>query len=153
MVGPALERLVPHLVVRDAGAAIAWYESTLDFELVAFVPHPEDGRVLHAELRGHGGALQIADDHSQFGTRLAAAGAPRPIMLVIESPRARELHARSLAAGAQQLSAFGPAAHGAEFGQVLDPHGCEWTFIRRLHEVTSDDMELRVDELVARRGD
>ncbi|MEY2807534.1 MAG: hypothetical protein RIR65_1951 [Planctomycetota bacterium] len=153
MVGPALERLVPHLVVRDAGAAIAWYESTLDFELVAFVPHPEDGRVLHAELRGHGGALQIADDHSQFGTRLAAVGAPRPIMLVIESPRARELHARSLAAGAQQLSAFGPAAHGAEFGQVLDPHGCEWTFIRRLHEVTSDDMELRVDELVARRGD
>ncbi len=152
MLGPAVERLVPHLVVADAGAAIAWYEAVLGFELVALVPHPEDGRVLHAELRGHGGALQLADDHAQFGTRLAAHGAPRPIMLVLESPRARELHARSLAAGARQLAPFGPAAHGAEHGQVLDPHGCEWTFIHRLHEIPSDDMERRVDEMVARRA-
>lgn len=152
MVGPAVERLVPHLVVRDAGAAIAWYESVLGFELVALVPHPDDGRVLHAELRGHGGALQLADDHAQFGTRLAAADAPRPIMLVLQSPRARELHERALAAGARRLSAFGPAAHGAEFGQVLDPHGCEWTFLARLHEVSSDDMERRAAELLGRRA-
>jgi len=153
MVGPAVERLVPHLVVRDAATAIAWYESVLEFELVALVPHPGDGGVLHAELRGHGGALQVADDHAQFGTRLAAAGAPRPIMLVLESPRARELHARALAAGARQLAPFGPAAHGAEFGQILDPHGCEWTFVRRLHEVPADDMERRVDEMIGPRGD
>jgi hypothetical protein len=34
---------------------------------------------------------------------------------------------------------------------VLDPHGCEWTFLARLHDVPPDDMERRVDELLGRR--
>ena len=37
MTNAHLERLVPHLVVAHARAAIAWYQQALELELVALV--------------------------------------------------------------------------------------------------------------------
>lgn len=152
MVVPPRERLVPHLVVADATAAIAWYRDVLGLELVACVPHPEDGRVLHAELRGAGWSFYLADDWPQFGTRLPDPSRSGPLMLFVESPRAKELYEQALAGGATALNAWQSTLHGAELGQLRDPHGYEWTFLKPLHAVPADDVERRVDEMVGRRA-
>lgn len=146
------ERLVPHLVVADARAAIEWYRAALGLELAAFVPHPEDGRVLHAELRGAGWSFYLADDYPQFGSRLPDPARSGPLMLFVESPRARELYERALAGGAAALNEWQPTLHGSELGQLRDPHGYEWTFLKPLHAVAPDDIERRVQEMAGRRA-
>ncbi|MBX6426513.1 MAG: hypothetical protein IRZ09_11400 [Variibacter sp.] len=54
--------IIPHLVVDDAAAAIAFYETALGATATTRVPAEDGRRLLHAELTINGARIFLRDD-------------------------------------------------------------------------------------------
>jgi catechol 2,3-dioxygenase-like lactoylglutathione lyase family enzyme len=77
----AINKLTPHIVVRDANRAAEWYRDALDAELGAETQVP-DGRYMQIELRfGDDHVVMIADEFPKLG-----AVSPQTLGGTVRSP-------------------------------------------------------------------
>ena len=121
---------IPHLVVSDGLAAIAFYEQA--FGAVCNNKHmAEDGkRVMHAHLTIGGGTLFLNDEFPEFGgqpakspTRLGGT----TFVIHLQVPDADVAWERAVKAGAQVMVPLDNQFWGARYGQVKDPFGHHWS--------------------------
>lgn len=122
--------VVPYLSVRDAKAAIAFYERAFDAE-VEEIAKADDGRIMHCELEIEGGRVMLADVFPEHGTHVAAPAADRPaaVGLRLSFKKGRAVDhavADAVAAGAVVVTAPHNAFWGERFAEVRDPFGHIW---------------------------
>ena len=122
--------LVPHLVVDDGEAAIAFYEEAFGAALEA--KHPADGgkRLMHVHMTLGGGALFLHDDFPEYGdqgakspTRLGGASCT----LHLDVADADAAWERATKAGATVLMPLDNQFWGMRYGQIRDPFGHIWS--------------------------
>lgn len=121
---------IPHLVVADGVAAIAFYEKA--FGAVCNSKHmADDGkRVMHADLTIGGGTLFLNDDFPEFGGHMA--GAPTRVggttfAIHLQVPDADPAWERAVKAGAEILMPLDNQFWGMRYGQLKDPFGHHWS--------------------------
>ena len=121
---------IPHLVVRDGEAAIAFYEKA--FGATCEGKHmAEDGkRVMHGHLKLGAGSIYLNDDFPEFGdqgakapTRLGGASC----VIHIDAPDADVVWERAVKAGAQIVMPLDNQFWGMRYGQLKDPFGHLWS--------------------------
>ncbi|NIE67948.1 VOC family protein [Burkholderia sp. Ax-1719] len=125
--------LTPYLTVRDARAAIAFFEAAFGFAVRDSVE--DDGAVMHVEMTYHDQLIVMFAPEGAFGStartpKSSDAIAPQSFYLYVDNVDA--VYARALDAGAKSLSEPQDQFWGDRFAQVEDLDGYRWALARHL---------------------
>lgn len=118
--------ITPHLVCRDAAAAIDFYTRAFGAEEMVRLPG-KDGRLVHAALRINGGMVMLVDEFPDMGGASPATLGGSPVSLHMMVPDATAAIETAVAAGATLTMAAQPMFWGDLYGVVTDPFGHVWS--------------------------
>ncbi|MEU3772504.1 VOC family protein [Streptomyces sp. NPDC032472] len=134
--------VVPHVMVADAGAALAFYERAFG-AVVDFRLDRPGGGVLHAEIRIGGAVLMLGDTaEGPFSAPSALGGTS--VALHVYVPDVDALAATAVAEGAELLQPPADQFHGDRTAILRDPSGHLWVFLTHLETVSGEELERRL---------
>lgn len=117
------EALIPYLAVKDAHAALDFYQRAFGVEVASrFVG--QDGKLGFADLRLGQARWFLGDEYPDLGV-----GAPGPlaaVTLVLALPDPLSLYERAAAAGMEVVTPLEPQEDGARRARLRDPYGHRW---------------------------
>lgn len=134
--------ITPHLTVRGAADAIAFYKNAFGAIEHARMPGP-DGLLMHADLQIGDSHILLADEFPQWcnlGPQ-SLGGTGVTIHLCVEDVDA--VFAQALAAGATVRMPLMDMFWGDRYGKVIDPFGHEWALAQRIADYTYEEMAER----------
>lgn len=120
--------LSPYLTVKDADAALAFYQKAFGFEKKLALPGP-DGKAVHAEVRYRDAVIMFGAENPAHPCRSpATTGVRTPVSLYLYCDDADAIYKRATAAGAKSESAPEDKFYGDRVCGVFDPDGHLWYF-------------------------
>src|SRR5437016_13399543 len=142
---PAPGTLTPYIIVKNAVAAIAFYEKAFGAKEEYRLAGP-DGQIGHAELVIGAGRLMLADENAAFGALSppSIGGTPIKLHLYVEDVDATV--ARAEAAGATVLRPAQDQFYGDRSGMIADPFGHQWFLNTRKETLTPGEMRQRYEQ-------
>ena len=138
--------ITPHIVVRGADAASAFYTEAFGAEEINRIPTP-DGRLMSVQMRIAGGELHIADEFPEMGVLSPPSIGGTPTVLAVEVEDAEPAFAQAVAAGAEVLQPLEDRFWGERHGQLADPFGHRWNISQHLRDVPQDELIAAAAEL------
>jgi PhnB protein len=137
-------RLIPYLIVDDAGAAIDFYSSVLGASERMRMAGP-DGKVGHAELDIGDSMIMLADEHPDMGARGPRTVGGTPVTLHVYVEDVDDVFANALKAGAKVLQQLEDKFYGDRSGQFEDPFGHRWNVASHVEDVPPEEMAKRAE--------
>ena len=131
--------IAPHLVVRDADRAAAWYVEALGAEERSRVPVP-GGKLMSVELAFGDTPVMLADEFEEMGVLAPPSIGGTPITLHLTTDDVDALWQRALDAGAEVHAPLQDAFWGERHGQIIDPFGHRWGLAQRVRDVPHDEI-------------
>ncbi len=143
-----MRTITPHLVCRDASAAIAFYQQAFGAVELARLPGP-DGKLLHAMVRIGDSNLMLVDEYPDWGSLgpQALKGSPVTIHLYVEDVDAAV--ARAVAAGARVTLPIADMFWGDRYGQLEDPFGHHWSVATHTRDVSPEELQTEMEKQCA----
>ncbi|MGB3482319.1 MAG: VOC family protein [Mycobacterium sp.] len=135
--------LTPFLVIDGAAAAIDFYTSVFDAEVVERMDGP-DGLVAHAELDFGHGRLQLSDPNPQFGLAAPEVGPDVTHSIVLYRADVDAVVARAVAASATIREPLSTFVTGDRFASIVDPFGQRWAIMTRVEDLTPEERDRRL---------
>ncbi len=134
-----MHSLTPHLVCRDAAAAIDFYGRAFGAIELFRLPGP-DGRLIHACVRIGDSQLFLVDEMPEHGALGPQALKGTPVTLHLQVEDADAAFARAMRAGAMVTMPLADMFWGDRYGRVVDPFGHHWSIATHLREVSREEM-------------
>jgi PhnB protein len=131
--------ITPHICVRGAERAAAFYRDAFGAEEISRVPTP-DGRLMSVRLRIGDGNLHLADEFPELGVLAPPSIGGTAVVLSMEVVDAEAVFAQAIAAGAEVCEPLQDAFWGDRHGQVEDPFGHRWNIDQHLRDVPHDEI-------------
>jgi uncharacterized glyoxalase superfamily protein PhnB len=127
------QRVIPHLLYRDAGAAVDFLKQAFNFGEREIVRGPE-GQVLHAELVCQGNVLMLGgmEGRGKHGNPRELGGVHSITVCYVEDVDGHCTRARD--AGAEIVDEPTDQFYGDRTYTARDPEGHEWAFHTHVHE-------------------
>ncbi len=142
---PSVMSVTPHIIAKNAEAAIAFYKAAFGAEEIFRMTDPADGRIGHAELRFGESVVMLADEYPDFGAVSPDTIGGSPVTLHLATS-AVDAHADSAVRhGATLLRAPTDQSFGERTALVLDPFGHRWMLSQAIEVVSPEDMQTRWD--------
>lgn len=132
--------VLPHMIVRDAAAAITFYQSVFAAQVLDRSDGP-DGRVWHAELGILGGKVLLADEFPEFGMVAPTTLGGSPIALTVYVDDIYDVVERARANGADIPKGIKSKHWGDLYCGVNDPFGHRWSVASRQAELSPEELE------------
>ena len=131
--------ITPHLVCRDAAAAIAFYLKAFGAVEQARLPAP-DGRLMHALIRIGDAALMLVDEFPEQGCLgpLALKGSPVTLHLYVADVDVTV--ADAVAAGARVTLPVADMFWGDRYGRLEDPFGHHWSVATHVRDLSPEEI-------------
>ena len=123
---PGAAGVIPHLVCRDAAAAIDFYVAAFGAEEQLRLPGP-DGKLVHACVVINGAPVFLVDEFEEMGAVSPAKLGGSPVTLHLNVPDVDAAVARAVAAGATVTMPVEDQFWGDRYGAVRDPFGHLWS--------------------------
>ena len=143
--------LVPYLAVRGGTAALDWYRDVFDaVEVMRFTG--DDGRVGHAELQVGDVRWYLADEYPDIGVVGPATLGNTSVSLHLSVDDVDALHARAVAAGAEDERPPSDESHGSRQSSFRDPFGHRWMLSMQLREMSIDELDAANDGFTVTDG-
>lgn len=135
-----MHSLTPHIVCRDASAAIDFYIRAFGAREGGRLAGP-DGKLMHGLIWIGNSALMLVDENPEWGMQspLSLKGTPVVLHLYVEDVDAAL--ARAVEAGATLTMPAADMFWGDRYGQVRDPFGHQWSIATHLRDVSPEDIE------------
>lgn len=140
--------VTPHLVARDAAAALAFYVRAFGAVERYRLVEPS-GKIGHAEITVGDAVVMVCDEYPDFGAVSPAAYGGSPVKLLIYVDDCDAVVSRAVDAGATLLRPVKDQFHGDRSGMVVDPAGFTWTIATRCEEVSPEEMQRRFTAALA----
>lgn len=140
--------LTPYLIVKDAAAALAFYERAFGARELFRLTGP-DGRVGHAELQIADSILMLADEHPDFGAFSPASVGGSPVSLHLYVGDVDTVMARAESLGGTVLRRAKDEFYGDRAGMIADPAGHRWHLATKKEHVSPQEMQRRWDAMPA----
>lgn len=140
----ALPPLTPHLVVRDACAALDHYRDAFGARETSRIKGP-DGRVIFAEMSIGDARIFVVDEFPEQGALSPTTLGGTPVALHLYVASVDDVFARAVAAG---MTAEMPVADffwGERYGQVRDAFGHVWGLASRIEDLSPRQIQERAD--------
>jgi PhnB protein len=127
--------VTPHLSVKDAQGALAFYKKAFGAKVLGKIMAP-DGKVMHADL-------MIGDAHVFVSDPMMS---PEPLSasmhLYVEN--ADKAWKKAVAAGAQVVMPLENAFWGDRYGVLKDPFGQQWAISSQVEDVPPAELKKRM---------
>jgi len=131
--------ITPHIVVRDAERAVAWYAQALGAEEGSRIPLP-GGKLMSVELAFGDSTVMLADEFPEAGVLSPLSVGGTSVVLNISTDDVDALWQRALDAGAEVLHPLADAFWGERHGQITDPFGHRWGLAQHIRDVPHDEV-------------
>ncbi len=138
--------VTPYLALRDAKAAIEFYQRAFGAELAMKLDMP-DGSIAHAEIRIGDSIVMLSEENAEWGSKSPLALGGSPVFLMIYVADADAAFAKALAAGATQVKPVEDQFYGDRSGTLKDPYGYQWTLATHIEDVSADEGQRRMQKL------
>ncbi len=120
--------VTPFLTVKDADAALAFYQKAFGFEKRFSMPGP-DGKTAHAEVRWRDGVIMFGPEGPQNKCKAPSTlGMRSPVGIFVYCEDVDALYKRATAAGAKSEMPPQDMFWGDRMCTVVDPDGHIWSF-------------------------
>ena len=134
-----MHSLTPHLVCRDAAAAIDFYGRAFGAVELFRLPMP-NGKLMHACVRIGDSQLFLVDEMPEHGAHGPQALKGTPVTIHLQVEDADAAFARAMRAGAMVTMPLADMFWGDRYGQVVDPFGHHWSIATHLRKVSREEM-------------
>jgi len=140
--------ITPHIVVRGADRAAAFYADGFGAEEITRIPTP-DGRLMSVQLRVGESVLHVADEFPEMGVLAPPSIGGTPVVLGLEVADAEAVFTQAVAAGAVVRQPLQDMFWGDRHGQLDDPFGHRWNISQHLRDVPHDEIVAAAAEAFA----
>ncbi len=125
----------PHLALKDAQAALAFYKKAFGAKVLGKLLAP-NGKLLHADL-------QIGDAHV-FVSDAMMGNEPGAASLHLYVENADKAWKKAVGAGAQVVMPLENSFWGDRYGLLADPFGQKWAISSHIEDLTPAEMKKRM---------
>lgn len=135
-----MHTLTPHLVCRDAAAAIAFYQKAFGAVELARLLGPQ-GKLMHALLRIGDSPLMLVDEFPDWGAvgPQSLKGSPVTLHLYVEDVDAAV--ERAVAAGSKLTMPVADMFWGDRYGTLEDPFGHRWPIATHVRDLSPEEIQ------------
>lgn len=141
--------LTPHLTVRNAAAAIAFYKQAFGAEERYRLLTPDESAVLHAELDIGEATLFLNDEWPDMANLSPEALGNSPVTIHLQVDDADAWFERALRAGAKVAIPLQNMFWGDRYGKLVDPFGHQWSVASHVEDLTPDEISARAIQAMA----
>ena len=145
----AVQELFPYLIVRDAKAAIEFYQRAFGAEEMFRLAEPS-GRIGHAQLKLGTAVIMLADEYPERGIQSPLAFGGTGSFLHLHVGDVDEVTSRAVAAGAKILVEPKTQFYGERTSKIVDPFGHVWMLGSHVETVSTDEMQHRYTALLSK---
>jgi uncharacterized glyoxalase superfamily protein PhnB len=135
--------IIPHLMVKGADAAIAFYKKAFGAQELHRSPAPDGKRLMHAMLRIGDSMLFLADEFPEMGSCQAPAPEGSPVVIQLYVEDVDKTFNQAVAGGAQVRMPPTNMFWGDRYSQIRDPFGHIWAIATRVEDVSFEEMNKR----------
>ncbi len=134
-----MHSLTPHIVCRDANAAMDFYIRAFGAVDLGRLPGP-DGKLMHGMMQIGDSSLMLVDENPdwQMNSPLALGGTPVTLHLYVADADAAL--AQAVKAGATLTMPATDMFWGDRYGQVRDPFGHIWSIATHIRDVSPEEI-------------
>ena len=136
---PGMHTITPHLVCKDAAAAIEFYKEAFGAVEQMRLPGP-DGKLMHAMVRIGDSMLMLVDEFPDMQVRGPQALGGSPVTIHLSVADADAAFRRATAAGATLRMPVTDMFWGARYGMVQDPSGHLWSIATQVRNLTPEQI-------------
>ena len=137
--------VTPYLAVRDAIAALAFYQRV--FGADKLMEFKDGGRIAHAELKLGDAHIMLADENPAVGFHAPTAGSAPPVSILVYVEDVDAAVERAVKAGARIERPVADQFYGDRIGVFIDPFGHRWQVATHVEDVTDAELERRMAAL------
>jgi len=141
-----MRSLTPHLIVKDAAAAIEFYKSAFGaIEQCCMKIHGSE-KIMHAQIQIGDSKLMLAEEFPDCGGKspLSLGGSPVTLHHYVEN--VDEAFQKALKAGAQETMPVQDMFWGDRYGKLKDPFGHEWALATHVKDMTPEETMKAAEE-------
>lgn len=140
--------LSPHLVIKDAAAAIEFYKKAFGAVEECRLVMPGTNQVLHAGLRVGDSKLMIGGEFegTECGAKSSLTLGGTPVAIHIYVANVDEAFNKALAAGAEIIMPPTDMFWGDRYGKLKDPFGHEWSIATQLRALNQEEMQAAAEK-------
>lgn len=135
-----MHSLTPHLVCRDANAAMDFYVRAFGALDLGRLPGP-DGKLMHGLMKIGDSALMLVDENPAWGMKSPLALDGTPVTLHLYVPDVDGALARAVEAGATLAMPAADMFWGDRYGIVRDPFGHAWSIATHIRDVSPEEIQ------------
>jgi PhnB protein len=139
--------VTPYMIVKGAAQALDFYKKAFGATELMRFPGP-DGKVGHAEIRIGDSAIMLADEHPDMGARSPQSFGGSPVSILLYVKDVDTMAKQAIAAGAKVLKPVQDQFYGDRSGTFTDPFGHIWTIATHKEDVTPEEMQRRMQEMM-----
>lgn len=153
MADPIMRDVIAYLSVKGADKAIAWYKTALGAVEAGSPLRMPGGAIAHAEIQIGDTPVFLAEasDDGVGGSPEDLGGTT--VRLAHHVKDADAAVAKAADAGAEVLIPVADQFYGQRAGRIRDPFGHVWIISQPIEEVSSEEMQRRLDAMMQGGGD
>jgi len=145
--------LTPHIVVKNAGAAIDFYKKAFGAEEIFRMPGPDGKSVMHAEIAIGGSRLMMCEEFPQPNCPVSPGSLKgTTCTLHLYVPSVDTAFNKAVAAGCTTLMPPMDMFWGDRYSKVADPYGHHWSIATHISDPTPAEMQKGMEEMMAHGG-
>uniref|UniRef100_B8HXQ9 Glyoxalase/bleomycin resistance protein/dioxygenase n=1 Tax=Cyanothece sp. (strain PCC 7425 / ATCC 29141) TaxID=395961 RepID=B8HXQ9_CYAP4 len=140
---PGVQVMMPHLVVKDARAAMAFYREAFAATEQFCMMTPDGTRVMYAEVKIGSFSLALNDEFPDWGVHSPLSLQGSPVTLHLQVEDADAWFERAVAAGATVSMPLENMFWGDRYGKLIDPFGHHWAIGTQIEQLTPEEIKQR----------
>jgi uncharacterized glyoxalase superfamily protein PhnB len=135
-----MHSVTPHIVCRDAVAAIEFYKKAFGATDCGQMLAP-NGKLIHGMIRIGDSAVMLAEETPDWGalSPLTLKGSPVTLHVYVEN--ADQAFQRAIAAGATSVMEPADMFWGDRYGVLKDPFGHNWSIAHHVRDMSPEEMQ------------
>lgn len=138
--------ITPYITVDGADAAIKWYGEA--FGATEVMRMPMGDKIGHAEILIGDSHIMLSDEWEHVGKLSPKTRGGVSVAFTLYLADVDTAFAKAIAAGATELRPVQNQFYGDRSGTLIDPFGHEWTIATHVENVSEDEMNRRMAELM-----
>ncbi|MBL0062847.1 MAG: VOC family protein [bacterium] len=146
-------KVMPHIIVSSGQEALNWYRDVLGAEITHVMPGP-GGVVAHAGFVLGNTTFFLTDmTGPQTNTKSPSAlNGQTSVSFYANVDDVDGLYTKAIKAGAKSVMEPQDAFWGDRWANVIDPFGHNWQFGKNQEQVTPEEMNRRMTEMMSKGG-